>query len=181
MRRGRSVLFLATAGIGLLVPLAAAQGRYQVMDWAWTQFRREVLVETAGLFWLGAEAAILLGMTLAVRILGERPLPATIQLTALEWRYVRLTAAGLLVIAAFVYSRHLVLPPLPWAFTSIGRAGGDLFGGAEAAYYVRAHLHIALWCGFVVAWMALEAAIVAQGLRAFYRLRGLVSETGRAA
>lgn len=177
-----SIGFVAIAWLTLLWPEAAlGQERYTVMARAWAEFRRELLVETAGVFWIAAELAILFGMTVAVRLFSERPVPDTLRLRRDEMRQAWAFGGVLAALCAVVYGRHLLFPPLPLAFESIGASGEDVFARAEAAYYAWAHTHIALWCALVVAWMALEAAIVVQGIRAFRRLRALAGERGRAA
>ena len=148
-----------------------------VIDGAWVAFQREVLVESAGVFWIAAEIAILFFLGVAARIFGVRPLPQAIGLTRTEVRRAWGAGALVLALAAFVFGRHLVWPPLPSAFEAIAASGGDVLGRARDAYIARAHAHAALWCSLITAWIVLEIAIVIQGVRVFGRLRAIVEET----
>jgi hypothetical protein len=161
-----------------LVATAAVADAVDPIVSAWAEFRRDLLAESAGVFWIAAEIAILFCMGVALRVFGERPLPESIRLTHGEKRRALGAAAFVIVLSLFVYGRHAVLPPLPMAFRAIAASGEHVTEAARKAYLLRAHVHIALWCSMIAAWVALEIAIVVQGVRVFRRLRALVRETG---
>ena len=137
------------------------------------QFRMELLIEAAGLFWIAAEVAILFCMTVAVRIFAPRPLPSRIALTQREKKRAVLWGLALGALAASVFGRHLFIAPLPEAFSTIVMAGTDVQARVEQAYNARTHIHIALWCSFIFAWVLLEIAIVVLGIRSYRHLREL--------
>jgi hypothetical protein len=152
-----------------------------MIDRAWAEFRHETIVESFGIFWIAAEVAILFCMGVAARILEQRPLPKRPALTPRERRRAWTWAFAVCALAAFVYARHAFIAPLPVAFGSIADAGVDVVQLARNAYLSRAHIHVALWCALVVAWVALEIAIVAQGIRVYRRLEAVIAETRHAA
>jgi len=112
-------------------------------------------------------------MTVAVRIFATRPLPARISLTQRERKRAVLCGLALGALAASVFGRHLFIAPLPEAFSTIVMAETDVQARVEQAYNARTHIHIALWCSFIFAWVLLEIAIVIQGIRSYRHLREL--------
>ncbi len=152
-----------------------------VIDRTWAQFRREIVVETFGLFWIAAEIAILFCMGVAARVFGERPTPQHLVLTPAERRQFWLWCALLATLALLVFGRHAYLAPLPIALERIANAGDNVVSLSRAAFLDRAELHAIVWCAFIAAWVIIEIAIVAQGVRAFGRLRALAGEARRAA
>ncbi len=165
----RFYLLAAVLGAVCVCPPAGAQA----IEAAREQFRMEIVIEAAGLFWIAAEVAILFCMTVAVRIFATRPLPARISLTQSERKRAVLWGLALGILAAAIFARHLLIAPLPEAFSTIVMAGTDVQARVEQAYNARTHIHIALWCGFIFAWVLLEIAIVVQGIRSYRCLRGL--------
>lgn len=155
---------------------AVAQAGADAIERAHAQFRFELLMEVAGVFWIAAEIAILFGMTIATRILATRPLLPGISLTSAERRQALLWAAGLGVLVVTVFGRHAFIDPLPSAFTAIAETGINVREKIARAYAIRTHSHVAIWCLFIAAWVGLECAIVAQGIRAYGRLKGLIQD-----
>ena len=141
------------------------------IDRALSQFTQEFFVETVGVFWIGAEVVILFAVTAALRHFNATPLPAIFTLTSAEKRRAFWWAGGVVLLCAATFGRHFFLTPIHTALAAI-ESPGD--GEVEALYFSRAHIHLAIWCLFISAWVVLEAAIVFQGVRAFARLRRLV-------
>ena len=119
-------------------------------------------LESTGLFWMGAELAILFMMMAARRHVQARPLPPRLELQGSEKRRARAWCYGFLFLAAIVLGRHVVnaLAPIP-------QDPAPLLIG-------RARVHLAVWSGFITAWVALELAIVYQGLRGYLALKALL-------
>jgi hypothetical protein len=152
-----------------------------VFDRARAEFRREVAIETFGLFWIGAELAILFCMGVAVRVFAERPVPLRLALKTDERRRAVLWTVGFAGLVIAVYVRHAFLPPLPVVLQSIAATSEAVVQDARDAYLARANLHTALWCAFIAGWVVLEIAIVVQGIRAYRRLARVIEETRHAA
>jgi hypothetical protein len=139
----------------------------------YSQILRTAGLESAGLFWIGAELAILFAMIAARRHVEARPLPPRLELGHGEKRRARAWCFAFLVLAAIVLGRHAVhaLTPIPQDVSPL------LIG--------RARVHLAVWSGFVTAWVVLEVAIVYQGLRGYLALKALIgpaaSKTARPA
>jgi len=150
------------------------------IDEAWRVFQRHLLLESAGVFWIAAELAILFTMMVAVRMFAERPVPTRLQLTRHERRLAIRMALLVLALAAFVYGRYLVQRPLPFAVIDLAEGDAGLIDSTRAAYLARAHVHAALWVTLVAVWVFLEAAIVIYGIKAFRRLRTLTGATRHA-
>jgi hypothetical protein len=138
---------------------------------AYGQFVRESFIEAAGVFWIGAEVLILFVVTAALRHFEARPLSPTFALTAREKRRAFWWSGGLVVLCVGAFGRHVVVPPLHTALAALASPSA---GEVEALYFSRAHIHLAVWCLFILSWVALEAVIVLQGLRVLSRIRGLV-------
>lgn len=135
-------------------------------------FRAEMLIETAGLFWIFAELCILLGV-LAGRDHLERISPAG----HFVWRS-RLTAWAIgfglfFVLLLFaVYGRHFYWKPV----AVLLEQGYETARVLEADVVVRAFRaarfrHQGLWAIFVTIWVLLEVMIVYHGWRGFRLLR----------
>ena len=169
----RSFLLAVVCGAVCACASAGAQAAGTPIEDARDQFRMELIVEAAGVFWIAAEVAILFCMTVAVRILATRPLPSRISLTQSERRRALLWGLAMGVLTASIFGRHLLIAPLPEAFSTIVMAGTDVQARVEQAYNARTHIHIALWCSFITAWVLLEIAIVVLGIRSYRHLREL--------
>lgn len=135
------------------------------IDMLYDQFRTHGLIEAAGLFWLLAEVLILFAMTVAdnhLRLGGRE---------AFQWeqRYTRrliLWLALFSLLSLCVAGRHGLWPP---AYT---------YEDTEVALRIGRHreqIHLVVWAIFVAGWVALEAAIVAYGVRAYGQLRKLLT------
>ena len=160
----------------ILAGSACAQGLAGPIERAQAQFRQELLLETAGVFWIVAEVAILFCMTTARRIFATRPVPPRVSLTPEERRRALRWGAGSIVLIIAVFGRHLFLSPLPEALQGVLAEGANLRERTQLLYMSRVHLHVALWCTFITGWVALEIAIVAQGVRAYRALRRLTAD-----
>ncbi len=172
--RSNSVAILALAAAACWAGAdASAQAAVGPIEGAGEQFRLELLIEAVGVFWIVAEVAILYCMTAAVRLFATRPFPAHISLTQAERKRALRWALAMAGLVAAVFGRHIFIAPLPEAFGAIAAAGGNVQALAEQAYNTRTHIHIALWCSFITAWVLLEIAIVIQGIRAYKHIRGL--------
>lgn len=131
-------------------------------DFAYRWHATRVAIEAAGLFWIGAELAILAVVMAARRHVEQPELPERFSLRP----GCNHLAAGIAfaVLAAACLGRHIWITPLP---DLIGVAPVD---GLESAYLFRAHVHLALWSAFIAVWVILECAIVYQGVRAYAAL-----------
>lgn len=157
-----------------IAQLLLAQTGSPVLDAAWARFRREMVIEGAGLFWIAAELAILFAVTVGGRVLRQRPLPERLTLTRGErWLAIGLVAcsAGLV---ALVFGRFLVTPPMPVAIEMAAELDRpEMPRAVYAALSEHTRVHVAIWCAFIAAWVGLETAIVVQGIRAFHALSRL--------
>ena len=135
------------------------------------QFNQEFLIEAAGIFWIGAEVVILFAVTAALRHFNETPLASGFRFTASEKSRAAWWCGGLVLLSLATFGRHLFIEPIHTALAVIESPGA---GEVEALYFNRAHIHLAIWFLFNVAWVVLEAAIVFQGVRAFARLRRII-------
>jgi len=139
----------------------------------YSQILRTAGLESAGLFWIGAELAILFMMMAARRHVQTRPLPPRLELRYSEKRRARTWAYCFLLLAVIFLGRHLInaLTPIPQDVSPL------LIG--------RVRVHLAVWSGFITAWVVLEVAIVYQGLRGYLALKALIgpaaSKTARPA
>ena len=177
MRKGVTLLPITCVGALCWCSWATAQAvAIDPIADARSRFRMEMLIEASGVFWIAAEVAILFCMTAAVRIFAMRPLPSGIALTEAERRRALCWAAGIAALAAAVFGRHLFVSPLPDAYGAIAAAGQDVRVLVEQAYALRAHIHVAIWCAFITAWVLLEIAIVVQGIRAYKGLKRLIAD-----
>lgn len=133
---------------------------------------RTLVIESAGLFWLFAELAILFAVLMGRHHLDTVPLPARFTWTPHIMRSALIWTAAFFLLAVLVYGRHLVWPPV---FVMLSR--GPIDGAALRALVLRrSHEHLAIWVAFVTGWVVLEALIVYHGWRAYAQLRRLISE-----
>ena len=133
-----------------------------------TLFRTELAIESAGIFWIAAELAILFCVLLARFHVEHRPHQPKLTLDPAHWRRLRIWTSACVVLAAAVWGRHLVIAPLP------GVAAHAPSGEALAsAYAVRAWIHNGVWFSFINIWVILETVIVYHGWRTYRSLRRL--------
>lgn len=139
----------------------------------YSQILRTAGLESAGLFWIGAELAILFMMMAARRYVQALPLFPHFELRNDEKRRARAWCYGFLFVAAIVLGRHAVA-----TFAPLPQDAGPLL-------ISRMRVHLGVWSGFVTAWVGLEVAIVYQGLRGYLALKALIgsaaSKTARPA
>ncbi|MFP4502988.1 MAG: hypothetical protein ACLFTT_18495 [Candidatus Hydrogenedentota bacterium] len=141
-------------------------------------FFRQVLIESAGLFWIGAEVAILFGVLLARRHLAKHAHEPHLRFTAQDWWCGGLLLAGFLVLAGVVIGRHGVLVQ---PHHLIAQGASPAPEALAACYEARHREHLVVWAGFVTLWVLLEAVIVYHGWRAYRVLRRVLGHGGRRA
>ncbi len=139
----------------------------EALQWLAEESRRRLLIESAGLFWLAAEVAILWAVWLAWRRVAAgrtRLWP----LTAYELGAGALGLATLALLSAYTLARHVQ----PGAALAALNAGAPPPVVADAFRRVSLE-HLALWSWFVLGWVVLEAVIVYTGWRAYrtWRMR----------
>lgn len=125
-----------------------------------------VLAESAGLFWIFAELAILFGVRMGRSRIELRPIPRRIVLSRGEHIRARVQLALFLAGAAVLLGRHYLGPlALP-----VVTGNGSVPGHVAAQFIHCIHVHQVLWAGFVTAWVALECAIVWHGFQGYRQL-----------
>lgn len=127
--------------------------------WAEAARWRHLAIESAGVFWLAAEMAILLLLLWGREHLARTPTSTTLHLTPRIRNYAYGLGLLALALTALVIGRFL------WA------AAPTL---SEADARQRELLHIALWAAFVTGWVLYEILIVYHGVRGYQRLRQLL-------
>lgn len=174
----RSRVHSATAFISLtlLSFCASSQTSNVLIHAARRTFHFNIGIEVAGLFWIGCEIAILFCMSVATRHLLARPVPKRLLLTPQDRRIAIGSILFFVLLSIAVFARHLFIAPLPDAITTILESSpGERISDIKSAYVFRARTHLFIWCLFITAWVALEIAIVAKGVRAYNSLRQLFS------
>ena len=145
-------------------------GTMCAMDYARRVFFEQCRAEWAGLFWIGAELAILFAV-----ITAHRHVYARLHPDAPPRRVAWLVAAGaaaFVLLAAASQARHLWWTPVHLRLAAGALPGPSLLG---AAYRFQNHAHYGLWAAFTVAWVLLEICIVFQGWRVCQGLRTLLT------
>lgn len=128
-----------------------------------------------GLFWIGAEIAILFCILAARRIFETHPLPSTITLNARERRRAIVWCGAFAVLAVLVLGRYFALPTLAESYEFLSGTYSEARAAAENLYYTHTHRHVAVWCAFITAWVVLEIVIVIQGIAAYRALRETIA------
>lgn len=165
-----TVLYPLSAALAS-IPAPDAQVPDDPLSPATLQFLSELLIEAAGLFWIGAELAILLAMTTALRHLRATPLPPRFSLTSADWRRALWGTLSLILLAALLFGRHWFITPYHAAIQLQAETPPQTPVDAIATIYnTRAHLHLIIWCAFIATWVALEIAIVSSGLKIYRQL-----------
>jgi hypothetical protein len=124
--------------------------------------RAALLVESAGLFWIGAELAILFIVLAGRRHVDSKPLPAGFSLTATEIRRAIFWGIAFAILSAIVLGRYAASREIDVQNLS-----------------ARVHVHLVVWAAFVTTWVILETLIVFHGWRGYRRLRVLVQDSTR--
>ena len=127
--------------------------------WAEAARWRHLAIESAGVFWLAAEMAILVLVLWGREHLALRPTSTTLQLSP----RIRRCAYGLGIFAIALTA--LIIGRFLWAATP---------ALSEAGARQRELLHILLWASFVTGWVVFEALIVYHGVRGYQLLRQLL-------
>lgn len=125
---------------------------------------RYARIEAAGIFWIAAELGILVLVRAGRRHLETRPLPAHFGLTRRDLRYLLPSGGMLLGLLILYLFRHAGGPP-------VMDASNDILAAIAAR---EERVHLALWSGFVLIWIILEALIVYHGWRGYRQLRLLL-------
>lgn len=132
-----------------------------------------IIVELAGLFWLGAEAVILWFVQRAAQWLDSEPRhPVFTRADARRLsRVLFLYAAGCLLWVA----RYL----FPMAWLPLGQAPRlpRPLPAPDTLYLVVEAQHLVFWGILVTAWVVVECVIVARGITVFRRLRHTLEQT----
>lgn len=135
---------------------------------------RDLMVETAGLFWIAAELAILYLVLLARFHVEHYPRESNPRLTPKFRRRARRWTAGFVVLCAAVAARFY-LYPLPHILETALR--NQASPNDIALLYARwAYTHSLIWCAFITIWVVLEIAIVYHGRRVYIGLRKALTE-----
>lgn len=123
---------------------------------------RVIGAEAAGIFWLGAELAILLAV-LAARAYLRGPVDAPLFPPSQRRRFA-VWLGGLLAVGAVLLARHLVWrAPHRTAAMTEWTVHGDP-ARVDLAYHAFLTSHHVVWLVFVAGWVILEALIVWHGL-----------------
>jgi len=141
-------------------------------DFARSLHQQQVLVETAGLFWLLAELVILFAI-----LLGRHHLDTSAANARVQWtpRFTRRALVWGILFAALVlltYGRHVFLPPVHELLLS-----ADASPSAESLAALlrrRSQTHLVLWGLFITGWVLIEGLIVYHGWRGYRRLREVI-------
>ncbi len=119
--------------------------------------RMAMLVESAGLFWIGAELAILFLVLAGRRHVDSVPLPTRFVLTVTELRRAICWSVAFTILSAIVLGRYAVSREIDVQTLSD-----------------RVHTHLVVWAAFVTTWVLLETLIVYHGWHGYRRLCVLV-------
>jgi hypothetical protein len=150
--------------------MESAHALSEAIRYAQSDHARNLIIESAGLFWIFAELLILLAVIAGRRYLETVPLPNRFAWTrALTLRAV---AFGVIFFAlcAVTYGRHLLWPPLAELLRTRALDSNAIYMLSRQ----RTHQHLALWGAFVTGWVVLECLIVWHGWRGYRRLRELL-------
>lgn len=142
---------------------------YEAWLYARAAHVEHLIVESAGLFWLGAELAILYAMLIARRHVTSRPAPKELSLSSAERTRAVMWIAAFGVLCVIVLLRHQLLP----SAQALILQSGSRYAAEEVirVFTQRNREHLAVWASFVTGWVALEMAIVYQGCRVFQTIR----------
>ncbi len=147
----------------------------QALSWAaQTLDLRYALIEGMGVFWLGAEMAILFLVCEGRRYL-ERPSPWTERLPGPgAGRRAVLWGAGFAGLLVFIGWRHFVQAGT-CDLIQQGAFGDPVdLEALQRAVRAQNHRHLFIWWCFVNLWVLFEAWIVVEGIRGYRRLREIL-------
>lgn len=149
-----------------LVQMYCGAGEPFASIFAYIEARRRVdlLVESAGLFWIAAELVILFLVIAGRRHIDTEPAPVQFALTRAEKRRALAGSIGFALVSLVVLSRYFLAREVE-AET------------AAAVLSSRVHIHIAVWASFVTVWVVLETVIVYHGWRGYRRLCRMLGGT----
>lgn len=145
----------------------ASENLNATAHFAMSTHARELLIESAGLFWILAELIILFFV-----LAGRSHLESVPLLPHFQWtRQLTFQAAAFslffLGLLAVVYGRAWVWPP---AYTAV-YAPEAAIESVQAAFTDACRRHLMVWAAFVTIWVMLEILIVYHGWRGYRSLR----------
>ena len=130
---------------------------------------RDLMVETAGLFWIAAELAILYLVLLARFHVEHRP-NATVPFITPKFRRRAWVWTAAFLLLCLAIGVRFYLFPLRDNLEAALHANANSHD--IAALYARwAYTHALIWCVFITIWVILEAAIVYNGRHVYLALR----------
>lgn len=155
------------------------EGLHEAWLYARAAHVEHVIVESAGLFWLGAELAILYAMLIARRQVFSSPAPSVLALSRKERRRAAGWGVAFGLFCLVVLLRHAVLPAAYALVHQVGNACTT--EDIVRVFTQRNREHLVVWASFVTGWVALESAIVYQGWRIFRTIRERFNTRGGSA
>lgn len=155
---------------------ANAQEPARSIAHAIAKFRTEILLESAYLFYMAAELLILFLVTKARGYFQSTPLEGRLSLTRSDKHMLLAGTIVVVAIGAALFGRHIFITPMPDVLQNIAAIETRRVPQfLRDAYALRAHIHLGVFFFFLVTWVVLEIAIVAQGVRAYRQMRKAVS------
>lgn len=148
---------------------ALPEGFHQAWLYARAAHVEYLIIESAGLFWLGAELAILYAMLFARRYVVAIPVPEALALSRRDWQRAIVWSAAFVTLCLVVLLRHNVLPS---AHVRIQQSGSACaIEDVVRVFTQRNREHLAVWALFVTGWVVLEGLIVYHGWRVYRVIR----------
>lgn len=143
------------------------------MHYAASTHAREILVESAGLFWILAELIILFFVMAGGDHLENRPESPRFHWSPRLTCQAAMMTAFFLALCVAVYGRGWVWQPVHTQIPGAAEGAVDI-QQVQAAFAASCRRHLAVWAAFVAFWVILEILIVWHGWRAYRKLRTLL-------
>ena len=141
-------------------------------DFARTLHQQQVLIETAGLFWLLAELVILFAIVLGRQHLSNSPRELKVQWTPQITKRAIIWGSLFAALILITYGRHTFLLPVYELLQS--QDSSHTLETLTATLRHRNQTHLVLWSFFITAWVFLETLIVYHGWCGYRSLRKLI-------
>ncbi len=154
----------------------AAEDLRMAMQYAATTHAREILIESAGLFWILAELLILFFVIAGRDHLENRPASPTFHWSPRLTCRVAMMTVFFLALCAAVYGRDWIWPPVHAQVVEAAEGTVDIHQ-VQAAFTASCRRHLTIWAIFVAVWVILEILIVYHGWRGYRKLRTLLRHT----